>query len=167
MHELIILGLLHEGEYNGYNLKRQVDTCLVGLYSVNYGSLYPKFKKLEAQNCVISRSDISEGGQEKVFYSISPFGRELFKEKMSEIPKESFNRALLRIKIKSMFFSYVDEKICYSVVSNAIDLIQSQKDRLELLLNLNEGLEEYRSSLLKHNLALLKSELAWLKSIKY
>lgn len=167
MHELIILGLLQDGEYNGYNLKRQVDNYLAGIYSVNYGSLYPKFKKLEGQNCLLSRSVISEGGQQKVFYQITGSGIELFKEKMSEKPKESFNMALLRIKIKVLFFKYVSEKVCYDVISSAMDLILFEKDRLELLLNNNELLDEHRSSLLKHNLALLKSELAWLKTIKY
>ncbi|MGD9580218.1 MAG: PadR family transcriptional regulator [Vampirovibrionia bacterium] len=167
MHELIILGFLQDGESNGYTLKQQVDKYLAGVYAVNYGSLYPKFKKLESLKCVVSRPVLSDGGQQKVYYEITGSGKELFKEKMLEYPKEAFSSALARFKVKLLFFNYVDEKTCYDIVLKATNLITKEYEYIESYLKDNEALDEYRSSLLKHNLALLKSDLAWLKSINY
>ena len=55
--DVAILGLLHEGDLHGYELKKRL-TELVGPWSsVSFGSLYPALSRLERRGLVATVSD--------------------------------------------------------------------------------------------------------------
>lgn len=52
MIELAILGVLHDAELHGYELKKRLREVLGPLSSVSFGSLYPALNRLEAGGAV-------------------------------------------------------------------------------------------------------------------
>jgi DNA-binding PadR family transcriptional regulator len=52
MLELAILGLLHEQELHGYELKKRLGETLGPLSSASFGSLYPALRRLETAGAV-------------------------------------------------------------------------------------------------------------------
>ena len=52
MLELAILGLLHEQELHGYELKKRLGETLGPFSSASFGSLYPALRRLEAAGAV-------------------------------------------------------------------------------------------------------------------
>jgi DNA-binding PadR family transcriptional regulator len=57
--DVAILGLLHEGDLHGYELKKRL-TELVGPWSsVSFGSLYPALSRLERRGLVATVSDLA------------------------------------------------------------------------------------------------------------
>ena len=166
MHELIILGILQENEYYGYQLKQRADKLLVGCYEVSYGALYPKFKKLEASGYIISRLTYSKGGQEKTFYNITDKGKEYFKDIMLNYPKESFANACDRFQVKVLFFNYIDEETKRAILDNTKALIEKEIKAIESSISYEQNLDDYKISLLKFNLSTLKIIQTWIEGIK-
>lgn len=56
MLELVILGLLAEGDRHGYELRRRVEERTGGLLAPSWGSLYPALARLEATGALESTS---------------------------------------------------------------------------------------------------------------
>lgn len=54
MLELVILGLLAEGDHHGYELRRRVEQRTGGLLAPSWGSLYPALARLEAAGALES-----------------------------------------------------------------------------------------------------------------
>jgi len=52
--ELVILGLLAEGDRHGYELRRRLEERTAGLVAPSWGSLYPALARLEAAGAVES-----------------------------------------------------------------------------------------------------------------
>ncbi len=166
MHELIILGILQEDEFHGYQLKQRADKLLTGSYEISYGALYPKFKKLEASGLITSRSTFTKGGQEKIFYNITEQGNEYFKEKIQQKHKESFHNAWSRFQVKLLFFNFIAPEAREIILNNVKELIENEIKALESSISYEKELDEYKKSLLNNNLKTLKDNLAWVSNIK-
>lgn len=167
MIDLIILGLLLDTELHGYQLKQKADKFLAGFYEVSYGTLYPKFKKLEAQEYIKSRSSVTNGGQERIFYNITKPGRDYFNLLMEEIPKETFPLQWLRFKIKLLFFSHIDKDFSQRLIDQMKKALEQEIDSIELILETENGFDEVRLSLLNHSLGNLKNNLVWIQLLRH
>ena len=165
MHELIILGILQENELHGYQLKRYADRLLAGFYEVSYGTLYPKFKKLEQNQFISSRSMKSNGGQEKIHYQLTGEGKIYFLKLMEDIPNETFPVKWARFKIKLLFFAYIDKDIREHLVMNMLQNIENEIIKLKEIQK-NSGLDKYQKLIIIRNINELNQNYEWLSSIK-
>lgn len=164
MIELLILGILLKEEFYGYQLKQFADKLLAGFFEVSYGSLYPKFKKLELDQYIKSRTTFSKGGQEKTCYQITDKGKMYFYETLKEIPNESFSQSWLRFKIKVLFFDNVDKDLQINLIENIKDLVKNEIDKIENLLE-TENISKYQELIIKKNLNELQTNFNWLNSL--
>ncbi|MEW5819596.1 MAG: PadR family transcriptional regulator [Cyanobacteriota bacterium] len=165
MYEILILGFLQEGEKHGYQLKHEADKHLAGICEFSYGSLYPKFKTLEAKGFITSKSSLSEGGQEKIFYQITESGYKYFLDVMTQEKKESFQSAWMTFQVKVLFFEFIEKSLVSTILINAENLLNEHINRLESFLSLSPNLNEYKKDLVVNNLKNLKNNFNWVKSI--
>jgi len=73
--DLIVLKLLRAGAANGWELTQSIQTVSRGALDVNYGSLYPALRRLEARGWVTATWGASENNRRARYYQLTASGR--------------------------------------------------------------------------------------------
>ena len=73
--DLIVLKMLRAGPANGWQLTQSIQVVSKGALDVNYGSIYPALRRLEAQGWVAGRWAASESNRRARFYELTAAGR--------------------------------------------------------------------------------------------
>lgn len=73
--DLIVLKFLRAGPANGWDLTQSIQVVSRGALDVNYGSLYPALRRLEASGWIKGRWGLSENNRRARFYELTPAGR--------------------------------------------------------------------------------------------
>jgi DNA-binding PadR family transcriptional regulator len=83
MHaRLLILGVLHRGNFHPYEIKRRLENAMVECYiDVDVGTLYYAIRHLEKDGLIstVSRERVARGGM-RTIYKITPKGKIEFRE---------------------------------------------------------------------------------------
>jgi DNA-binding PadR family transcriptional regulator len=77
---LLILGVLHRGDFHPYEIKRRLENAMVECYiDVDVGTLYYAIRQLEKEGLIaaVSRERVARGGMRTV-YRITPQGKAEF-----------------------------------------------------------------------------------------
>src|SRR5689334_146451 len=72
--DLIVLKLLRAGPANGWDLTQSIQVVSKGVLDVNYGSLYPALRRLEAKGLIKGHWGTSENNRRARFYDLTPSG---------------------------------------------------------------------------------------------
>ena len=72
--DLIVLRLLRAGPANGWDLTQSIQVVSKGALDVNYGSLYPALRRLEANGWIKGRWGVSENNRRARFYELTAAG---------------------------------------------------------------------------------------------
>jgi DNA-binding PadR family transcriptional regulator len=84
--ELLILGVLHRGDFHPYEIKRRLSNAMVECYTdVDVGTLYYAIRQLAGRGLIraVSRQRVARGGMRTV-YSITVQGKRRFQELLHE-----------------------------------------------------------------------------------
>ena len=73
--DLIVLRLLRGGAANGWDVTQAIHTVTKGLLEVNYGSVYPALRRLEARGLVKAYWAASENNRRARYYELTKAGR--------------------------------------------------------------------------------------------
>jgi PadR family transcriptional regulator, regulatory protein PadR len=73
--DLIVLKLLRAAPANGWDLTQSIQLVSKGALDVNYGSLYPALRRLEARGWIKGRWGTSENNRRARFYELTAAGR--------------------------------------------------------------------------------------------
>lgn len=73
--ELILLRLLRAGAANGWDLTRSIQVVSRGILDVNYGSVYPALRRLEAAGQVKAHWENSANNRRARIYELTATGR--------------------------------------------------------------------------------------------
>ena len=73
--DLIVLKLLRAGSANGWELTQSIQVVSKGVLEVNYGSLYPALRRLEARGWVTGRWAMSDNNRRARYYELTATGR--------------------------------------------------------------------------------------------
>jgi DNA-binding PadR family transcriptional regulator len=79
---LLILGVLHRGDFHPYEIKRRLQAAMVECYiDVDVGTLYYAVRQLEKNKLIsaIAEERVARGGM-RTIYRITPEGRAQFRE---------------------------------------------------------------------------------------
>src|SRR5438874_11339545 len=79
---LLILGVLHRGDFHPYEIKRRLEAAMVECYiDVDVGTLYYAVRQLEKDGLItaVAQERVARGGV-RTIYSITPEGRSEFRE---------------------------------------------------------------------------------------
>jgi PadR family transcriptional regulator PadR len=72
--DLIVLKLLRAGPANGWDLTQSIQVMSKGTLDVNYGSLYPALRRLEARGWIKGGWGLSENNRRARFYNLTTAG---------------------------------------------------------------------------------------------
>lgn len=78
---LLILGVLHRGDFHPYEIKRRLEAAMVECYiDVDVGTLYYAIRQLEKEKLIaaVSEERVARGGR-RTIYRITPKGRAEFR----------------------------------------------------------------------------------------
>jgi len=84
--ELLILGVLHRGNFHPYEIKRRLRNAMVECYTdVDVGTLYYAIRQLQKKRLIVAvrRQRVARGGLRTV-YAISAIGKRRFQELLHE-----------------------------------------------------------------------------------
>jgi transcriptional regulator len=73
--DLIVLKLLRAGPANGWELTQSIQTVSRGALDVNYGTLYPALRRLEARGWVTAEWGTSDNNRRARYYTLTAAGR--------------------------------------------------------------------------------------------
>ena len=73
--DLIVLRMLRGGAANGWQLTQSIQVVSKGALDVNYGSIYPALRRLEAQGWVSGQWAMSENNRRARVYELTTAGR--------------------------------------------------------------------------------------------
>jgi DNA-binding PadR family transcriptional regulator len=79
---LLVLGVLHRGNFHPYEIKRRLENAMVECYiDVDVGTLYYAIRQLEKDRLIspVSRERVARGGMRTV-YNITPRGKAEFQQ---------------------------------------------------------------------------------------
>ena len=79
---LLILGVLHRGDFHPYEIKRRLEAAMVECYiDVDVGTLYYAVRQLEKDKLIsaVAQERVARGGM-RTIYRITPSGRAEFRE---------------------------------------------------------------------------------------
>lgn len=79
---LLILGVLHRGDFHPYEIKRRLEAAMVECYiDIDVGTLYYAVRQLEKQGLIeaVAEQRVARGGV-RTIYSITPKGRTEFRD---------------------------------------------------------------------------------------
>ena len=82
--ELAVLGLLHESDLHGYELRKRLSGVLGAFRAVSFGSLYPCLRSLVARGWITERADATSGRRPRITYALTPLGRAQFQDLLSQ-----------------------------------------------------------------------------------
>lgn len=72
--DLIVLKLLRAGPANGWDLTQSIQIVSKGALDVNYGSLYPALRRLEAKGVIKGRWGMSDNNRRARYYELTASG---------------------------------------------------------------------------------------------
>jgi PadR family transcriptional regulator PadR len=93
--DLIVLKLLRAGPANGWDVTQSIQAISAGVLDVNYGSVYPALRRLEARGLVKAEWSTSANNRRARYYELTPSGRKAFAAEKTEW--ERFSGALASI----------------------------------------------------------------------
>lgn len=93
--DLIVLKLLRAGPANGWDLTQSIQLVSKGALDVNYGSLYPALRRLEARGWIKGRWGTSENNRRARFYDLTAAGRKQLDAERAAWEKFSYALGLI------------------------------------------------------------------------
>jgi PadR family transcriptional regulator AphA len=112
----LCLALLAHGEATGYDLKKQwAEGPFAHFVDASFGSIYPALARLEQERLVELREEAGSGKPGRKVYSITPAGRRVFVQAMSELPGPDTFRS--PFAVMALCAGFLDR----ATVSSAID----------------------------------------------
>jgi PadR family transcriptional regulator PadR len=73
--DLIVLRLLRSGPANGWDITQSIQVVSKGALEINYGSVYPALRRLEARGFVKAEWGMSDNYRRARFYELTAAGR--------------------------------------------------------------------------------------------
>ena len=165
--ELLILGVLHRGNFHPYEIKRRVSNAMVECYTdVDVGTLYYAVRRLAADGLIspVSRERVARGGVRTV-YGITTKGKRRFQELLRQ--QFEAEGSVADTLYGAMLFLHLAD------LPTVADLLRKkiarQNELIQKLATIRKELEPVVSTgglhLLTHLTLQRRLDLKWLKSV--
>ncbi len=164
MLELSALGLLQREPLHGYKLKQQLELFMGSCITANYGAIYPLLKRLEEKGLVVVLAEeTGEGGNGRKIYRITGKGRDRWREKMLEHPKESWVKSRSRFLIKFFFFGDLEPAERVKLLEHRLMVCKLRQEYLDGEQRQHLTDDRYQLAAWKRAGTMLQWDLEWLK----
>ena len=82
--EMLVLRTLVLSPLHGYGISKAIRANSGGALDIEFGSLYPALKRLEAKGWVSAKWEISENNRKAKYYRLTPAGRKQLQRERSK-----------------------------------------------------------------------------------
>lgn len=93
--DMLVLRTLIRGPLHGYGIAKSLRSDSDGSLNIEFGSLYPALKRLEAKGWIQSKWETSEHNRQAKYYRLTAKGRRQLETEQSQW--EDFVRAIARV----------------------------------------------------------------------
>lgn len=159
--DLIILGSLYQSPKSAYDLQKQIEARNLSRW-VKIGSftVYKKVVQYEAKGYVVSETVKNGHMPEKTLYTLSPKGKETFKELMA---KFSFTetRVFLDFNAVVVNLALLDETFANECIGNIKNSIQNTKKQVMEQLPTHKDIPLFGRTILEQQFLLLETLEKW------
>ncbi|GAB3261038.1 PadR family transcriptional regulator [Alteromonas gracilis] len=160
--DLAILGLLHESDLHGYELRKRLNLLFGWGRVLSYGSLYPALKKLLRAG-LISEHDAEVGRRRKIVYSLTEAGRERFAEEVTDVGPTAWEDESFGIRFA--FFARTEAGVRLRILEGRRARLQERLDRVRSGGGFTLSSDTYAAELRRHSIESVERELAWLTTL--
>jgi DNA-binding PadR family transcriptional regulator len=159
--EYALLGLLHQREQSGYDLRKIFAATALGNYSSSPGTVYPALKRLEKGGLVEGRIDERTFLRPRRVFRASALGSEVLRRWLSKaVSREDVARGFDEVMLRFAFHAVLDDATATHrfllVLAQQIDAyvkeLEGQRAAIppeapvQTRLALEAGIEQYRTS---------------------
>ena len=159
--DMVILGLLSHEDLTGYDIKKRIDGAISFFWKGSFGNIYPALKELEAQ-ALITKSDTSSGGRERITYHITGEGKRALAGWLSN--EQAGNELRYETLLKLFFGGTQDKKVTLRNIelfeeqirndlkilkgyANTLEQNLDEEDHMYYYLTVTFGIESYEAYL--------------------
>ncbi len=165
---LVILGLLRERPYYGYELKQIIEEHMGDWTSIAFGSIYFALGKMSEEGLVEKVSTEQSGSRpSRTIYQITADGRNEFDHLLKET-WSGFDRQYYDLDIALFFMNAMPRQALLGALNSRIQGIEQtlshvhEHHQLEMK---NAETPLVADAIFKHTIVHLEAELSWLKSV--
>jgi DNA-binding PadR family transcriptional regulator len=128
---LLILGVLHRGDFHPYEIKRRLENAMVECYTdVDVGTLYYAVRQLEKDGLIsaVSRERVARGGMRTV-YRITPTGKAEFRALLHQ-QFEQDGPVFQTLYGALLFLHLCDQEVVEALIRNRMARLDEQIEKL-------------------------------------
>lgn len=175
MYELITLSLLMRGPTHGYVIAGVINDVIGPLAKASNGRIYPLLSKLERDGLITVKEEVeSEGGRVSRSFSVTPLGKQRFRQLMMDVSSPREYRDLFAFKVTA--FDQIAPEDRSRLIDHYEEFALSHLRHVELQArDIRENGREYgykaeamkrMATVFGHLANVWREEVAWAKSLK-
>ncbi len=159
--DLIILGSLCQSPKSAYDLQKQIEARNLSRW-IKIGSftVYKKVVQYEAKGYVVSETIKNGNMPEKTLYTITPKGKEIFREWMIKFSLAE-TRVFLDFNAVIVNMALIDENMANECIMNIKNSIQNTKMQLMEQLPKHKDIPLFGRTILEQQFMLLETLEKW------
>ena len=132
--------------------------------TANYGAIYPLLKRLEEKGLVVVLAEeTGEGGSGRKIYRITDKGRDRWRAKMLEHPKESWVKSRSRFLIKFFFFGDLEPAERVKLLEHRLMVCKLREEYLDGEQRQHLTDDRYQLAAWKRGRTMLQWDMEWLQ----
>lgn len=164
--DLIILGSIYQSPKSAYDLQKQIETRNMSRW-IKIGSftVYKKVVQYEEKGYVVSEAVKNGNMPEKTLYTITPAGREAFKELMTKFSLAE-TRVFLDFNAVIVNMALTDENFADECIANIRNSIQNTKMQIMEQMPKHEDIPLFGRTIMEQQYMLLETLEKWEESFE-
>lgn len=168
MLESIILGMVLENDFTGYDIKKNIENGIGVFYKASFGSLYPALKRLTKKG-FLTTAEQAHGNRRKIYYHLTDDGQRQFLEWLSS-PMDIFegtNTYLAKVYFFDKLPPEIRERQLYEYEINNRNYLKKLQD-LETHFNqmVHKECFYYKLSTLYYGICITQKTIQWCQHIR-
>ncbi len=162
----LLLGFLDSKPYSGYEIKQLLDHTIHSFWPVSYGQLYPTLHALLKANLIEKTKVPGKRALEKIVYSITPKGREVFFAWLVSGEKKYLWRTNDDSSLLFFFAPKLGKDRFREEIQKAIAVLTKKKESLsdQYAFELKKN-NTFTTGILRKNMLHVEAEITWLMEL--
>lgn len=163
--EFAVLGLLHDTDLHGYELRKRLAALLGAFRALSFGSLYPRLRSLVARGLIEERSDeANRGRRPRITYSLTAKGREALQDMVGQTGPQSWEDG--DFDVHFAFFDLASSDVRLRILEGRRSRLEERVDQARQAARARrERADRYSAELHRHGLDATEREVRWLSEL--
>lgn len=163
--ELAVLGLLHDSDLHGYELRKQLSGVLGAFRAVSFGSLYPCLRGLVQRGWIVEQHDDEPGrARRRITYSLTAEGKEQFQTLMAHTGPDAWEDGSFDVHFA--FFGRATSDVRLRILEGRRSRLEERLDEARVAAKVRrERTDRYTTELHRHGLDSTEREVRWLSEL--